>query len=144
MDNFIALDYFDNNWNDYPSAIAYGVEQLVNQKVATWALKEAILASIQQFGPYFIICPKLALAHATPGPYCLKAAMALVVFKKTVHFSSEAKHDVKILITLSAPDSSTHLNLLQKFADKFSDNKLVDALLQADSLAAVKKALQGC
>lgn len=98
---------------------------LVNQGIATEALADAIIASTEKTGPYYVLAPKLALAHVNPGPYNKQVGLSLVLFKTPVAFSNEPRHDVQLLFTLSALDSTSHMNKLMKFAQLFSNQTLV-------------------
>lgn len=121
--------------------INFGVQQLVKTRNATKELAVAIMQSMQAHGPYFVLAPRLALAHAAPGAYCLHPALACAVFSAPVAFSADARHDVQVLITLSAPDANSHMQLLTAFAKQFAAPTLVDKLCACQNLNEVQQVL---
>lgn len=138
---FVEMDFVNVNNLDYKQAIELGVGLLEKNKKAKFELKDAILESMKKNGPYFIVSPKLALAHAAPGDYCLEPSLSLVVFDRPISFSSDKKHDVQILVTLSAPDATSHMDLIVWFAKKFSNKELVDKLCNVKSINEIKTIL---
>lgn len=138
---FCSVAYADASITDPEAAIAFGVDQLVKAKKATPALKGAIMASLREHGPYFVLAPGLALAHAAPGEYCLEPALALAVFPAPVRFSDQERHAVRVLVTLSAPDAKSHMGLIAWFARRFGDGKLTQRLCAAKSLAEAEAAI---
>lgn len=140
--NFIGIKLVNQKCKNWKDAINLGVDLLVENHAATNDLKQAIIEVINQHGPYFVIAPKLALAHASPKNYCLKPALSLVVFKDVVPFSDDDKHNVNVLVTLSAPDSSSHMDLIAKFAKIFGNKTIIDKLVNSNSVNEIKKILE--
>lgn len=117
MKNLIKIHKGGIDWKD---AIRVGTDLLVENKIATSQLAEEIINSTNDLGPYYILLPRLAMAHTRPGEYNLKPGMSLVVFKDTVKFSSNPRHDVNVLFTLSAIDDNSHIDILSKMAIMFN------------------------
>lgn len=140
--NFIGIKLINENIKDWKYAIGIGVDLLVENEAATNDLKQAIIEVVNQHGPYFVIAPKLALAHAPPGNYCLKPALSLVVFKNLVSFGNTNRYDVNVLVTLSAPDNSTHIDLMAKFAKTFGNKAIIDKLVNTNSIDEIKNILK--
>lgn len=110
-----------------------GVNLLVEQDFATADLADAIIESTKATGPYYVLAPKLALAHVIPGSYNKKVGLSLILFKKAVQFSDQSRHDVNLLFTLSALDGESHMNKIMKFAQLFSDPNVVEQAINATS-----------
>ena len=108
-----------------------GVDLLVKQDFATADLADAIIESTKATGPYYVLAPKLALAHVSPGSYNKKVGLSLVLFKNAVQFSDQSRHDVNLLFTLSALDSESHMSKIMKFAQLFSDPNVVEQAINA-------------
>lgn len=138
---FVEIDFIVADSLDYKQAIELGVKLLEKNKKATIELKDAILESIEKNGPYFIVSPKLALAHAAPGDYCLEPSMSLIVFDKPISFSNDKKHDVQVLVTLSAPDATKHMDLIVWFAKIFGNQEIVEKLCNVKSINEIKTIL---
>lgn len=138
---FCDINFCSDKIDNFKDAIEIGVKQLVKHDKATLELSNAIMDSIAQHGPYFVIAPFVALAHAAPGSYCKEAALAITVFENIVKFSNDQKHDVKVLITLSAPNSNDHIELIQWFGQKFGDKNFTQKVIDAKSLTELKEIL---
>lgn len=139
---FIGIKLINELIKDWKEAISLGVDLLVKNQAATNDLKQAIIEVVNQHGPYFVIAPKLALAHAPPRNYCLKPALSLVVFKNSVSFGETNRYDVNVLVTLSAPDNSTHIDLMAKFAKIFGNKIIIDKLVKTNSIDEIKNILK--
>ena len=96
-------------------------------------MADAIIESTKATGPYYVLSPKLALAHVIPGSYNKKVGLSLILFKKAVEFSDQSRHDVNLLFTLSALDGESHMNKIMKFAQLFSDPNVIEQAINATS-----------
>lgn len=140
---FVEISYVNNENINYIEAIELGVNQLIKANKAKIGLRDAILDSMQKNGPYFVLSPKLALAHAAPGDYCLEPALSLIVFSKPISFSENEKHDVQVLVTLSAPNANSHMDLIVWFSQKFGNGEVVKKLCCAKNVDEITKILGG-
>lgn len=128
-------------WKD---AVHQGVDLLVKNGNCTPDFSIEIIKSVEEFGPYFILMPKLALAHAAPGDYIKENGLSLIVFKNKVKFSELEKHEVNLLFTLAAQDGKSHMDLLVKFVTLFQeDQDLVEKIIKLDSVKEIEKELKG-
>lgn len=128
-------------WKD---SIHLGVDLLVKNGNCMPEFAIEIIKSVENFGPYFILMPKLALAHAAPGNYIHKNGLSLIVFKNKVKFGESEKHDVNLLFTLTAKDGESHMDLLVKFSDLFQqDQNLVEKIIKLDSVKEIENELKG-
>jgi len=118
-------------------------------KVATWkeAIKEAgeilvevgsctveyinaMIASVEELGPYIVITPHVALAHARPSSQVNQTDMSLVVLNEAVEFGSVGNDPVKLIFAFCATDNESHLQQLGKLATNLNPetiNKLSKA-----------------
>lgn len=86
---------------------------------------QAILDGVEQFGPYFVIAPGLAMPHGRPEEGVKKTGFSLVTLKKPLEFNHEDNDPVDILITMAAVDANTH----QKWASCRSSTCLKTKLI---------------
>lgn len=82
---------------------------------------ENMISSYKEFGPYFVIAPGVAIAHAKPDESVLKDDIALMICKKPVNFNSH-NDPVKMIFGLCATGSHKHMEILMKVAILLSDN----------------------
>lgn len=138
--DLILIENKDTKWDE---AIKLGVDLLVKNGYCTAELHNKIVESVNKNGPYFVIMPRVALAHAEPGDYINNVGLSLVKFNKTVKFSNDNRHEVNLLFTLSAKDAGSHMDLLLKFSTKFMNDKdLVDKIISANSIEEIYEMLK--
>ena len=101
----IRLQAEAETWQD---AVKIGVDLLVAADVVEPRYYQAILDGVEQFGPYFVIAPGLAMPHGRPEEGVKKTGFALVTLKKPLEFNHEDNDPVDILITMAAVDANTH------------------------------------
>lgn len=133
MKNKISLIEIVDKSIDWKNAIKLGVDLLVKNNIATSELSNAIIDSTLKMGPYYILMPKVALAHTAPGEYNKKVGLSLILFKKPIKFSDNERHQVNLLFTLSAIDSDSHMNILVKFSELFSSDSILEQSLRCKS-----------
>ncbi|MFR3499849.1 MAG: PTS sugar transporter subunit IIA, partial [Paraclostridium bifermentans] len=102
-----------DNVSDYKEAIKITCDILQKRDSINDSYYEAILNKIDEFGSYFCIAPKIAMPHARPEDGALKTDLCLLKLNKPVDFLGK---EVSLFFTLSAVDSSSHLEIMQKVA----------------------------
>ncbi|TNK92619.1 PTS sugar transporter subunit IIA, partial [Mycoplasmopsis pullorum] len=112
-----------NDKLDWVEVINKGVEILVENGYAKQTLADAILESTKQFGAYYVLERGLALLHAAPGDYALKNGTSVMILDDFVRFNNQEDKEARIIVTLSAVDSSSHLNILQEFSHYFMNDE---------------------
>lgn len=89
-----------------------------------------MIDSVNELGPYIVIAPHIAIAHARPGKAVLQNDIALVVLKKPVAFHS--KNDpVMLLFGLCAIEPNQHIHALTRIAQLLSDPSAIDEIIDA-------------
>ncbi|GEH95380.1 L-ascorbate-specific enzyme IIA component of PTS [Escherichia coli O145:H28] len=101
----IRLQAEAETWQD---AVKIGVDLLVAADVVEPRYYQAILDGVEQFGPYFVIAPGLAMPHGRPEEGVKKTGFSLVTLKKPLEFNHDDNDPVDILITMAAVDANTH------------------------------------
>lgn len=139
-----------------PEAVALGVD------VADWraAVREAgaVLAAagftapayademirmIEEHGPYVVIAPGLALAHARPGPTVLRDGIAVVTLANPVPFGHPYNDPVSVVVALAVVSSEAQIALVAELANVFNDSTAITDLAAATSIDDVKRILAG-
>lgn len=130
IDKLSLIDIKNNNVS-WEVAIKNGVQLLVNQEIATMKLADSIIENTNKLGPYYVLMPKVALAHTSPGSYNKKIGLSIILFKEEIKFSNDERHKVNLLFTLSAIDGSSHMDILAKFSQLLSNDEVVKKALDA-------------
>lgn len=94
---------------------------------------DAMIKVIHENGPYIVIGKHIALAHARPECGALHMDISFTTLDPAINFGAGDLDPVKLIITLSATDSETHLDLLSELADILMDEEKSETLLNAES-----------
>lgn len=119
-----------DNVNDYKEAIKITCDTLQKRDSINDSYYEAILNKIEEFGSYFCIAPKIAMPHARPEDGALKTDLCLLKLNKPVDFLGK---EVSLFFTLSAVDSSSHLEIMQKVAKVCMDQNKLNTILNLNN-----------
>jgi len=89
---------------------------LVEVGSCTEAYVDAMITSVEELGPYIVMTPHVALAHARPSSHVKQADMSLAVLHEAVEFGSVGNDPVKLVFAFCATDNEGHLEQLSKLA----------------------------
>lgn len=118
---------------DWREAIRAAGEILVEVGSCETAYIDTMIQAVEELGPYIVITPHVALAHARPSADIKKADMSLVVLDEAVEFGSESNDPVKLVFAFCATDNESHLELLGNLANKLNP-ETINALCDAKSV----------
>lgn len=96
---------------------------------------------IEDKGPYVVVAPGLALAHARPGPAVRRDGIAVVTLVEPVAFGHPYHDPVRVVVALAGASSARHLHLVAQLAGVFDDSDAVDRLAAATDAASVREIL---
>lgn len=133
--NLIKINVEASDWKD---AIIKAATPLVDSGAITSNYIQGIFDSVKEIGPYFVITPHVALAHAPSKYGAKKLAMGVTILKTAVPFHSKDNDPVKYIFTLSSPDSTDHLTVIQDFVALLSDKNF---LINLDAAKSAKEVL---
>ena len=124
----IKVNYHANNWVD---AVLKAGELLAETGVAEPRYGQAMVNTARQLGPYFVVSPGIAVAHALPTEGVITPALALITLQPPVPFGNEENDPVRLLIAIAAVDTSQHVDALKDVADVLADPEKRQRLMQA-------------
>lgn len=107
---------------DWIEAMRLSGQLLVNSNYITEGYIDLTIKTVEEYGPYIVIIPGLALSHSRPDENVLKTGISLLTLSEPVHFNCE-NDPVDIVITLAAVDNNDHLDLLSKLSDYLSEEE---------------------
>jgi PTS system ascorbate-specific IIA component len=125
---------------DWEGAISIAVALLEADCRVTSDYLAEVLASNQRLGPYFVVAPGIAIAHAAPGPSVLETGMALLRLEEAV-FSGSNNDPVQLVFAFCAVDSDSHVELLASFAQVMSAEGNMNRLLNEPDLTIIRNLL---
>ncbi len=126
LDNIAIYDKAEN-WVD---AITKAVTPLVEHGFVEARYIQSIIDNTRQYGPYYVLAPELALPHARPEQGVLKKQIGVTLLRHPVKFSEDG-YEVRLLITLAASDSQSHLEALQTLSEIMMDESRMAHILKA-------------
>ncbi|WP_152655901.1 PTS sugar transporter subunit IIA [Oceanobacillus sp. CFH 90083] len=132
----VRLNVQADDWKD---AIHQGVALLEHNGFVTDKYAFHIIRNIDEYGPYIVISPGIAIPHARPEDGAIDIGVSLITLKQSISFPN-METPVRVLISFAAQDNDQHLNiiklivkiiedgLIQKIADISSIQKLNDLI----------------
>ncbi len=115
---------------DWEDAVHVAVQPLVDQGYVTAGYIDGIISNAEEYGPYFVIAPELALLHARPEQGVIRRQLAVSVVRAGIVFK-EGAQPVHLLVTLAATDPDGHIEAMRTLATMFSDPASIRAIIDA-------------
>lgn len=137
-DRNIILNQECEDWKEVIERVSL---PLVQDQVIEKGYIDAMIKSVEEFGPYIVIGKHLALAHARPEDGVNKLGISVMTLKEPIKFGNEENDPVKIVFCLAAVDSYSHLNVMRSLVELINDSKKVEKLINAETLTIFKKEL---
>ncbi|WKD59859.1 PTS sugar transporter subunit IIA [Corynebacterium caspium] len=123
----ISLDAAASDWQE---AVRTSGALLEQTGAIDAAYTESMITNVVENGPYIVISPGFAFAHARPSAAVHRTAMSWVRLKEPVEFGNPKNDPVTLVVALAATDNSTHLAAMKDLA-KLVGKKAVRARLDA-------------
>ena len=128
---------------DWRAAVRLAGDRLVLAGTATPAYADEMIRMIEEHGPYVVIAPGLALAHARPGPEVLGDGLAIVTLAEPVNFGHPHNDPVSVVLALAIKTADAHLAAVAELANVFNDSNAIQALAAAETVADVQAIMGG-
>jgi len=128
---------------DWRAAVNLAGLVLVRSGAATPDYAAEMIRMIEEHGPYVVIAPGLALAHARPGPAVLADGLAIVTLAEPVNFGHPHNDPVSVVLGLAIKSADAHLKTVANLANIFNDSNAIQALAAATSVAEVQAIMAG-
>ncbi|CDD70572.1 MULTISPECIES: BglG family transcription antiterminator [Anaerostipes] len=125
----IEVDVECTDWKD---AIRRSAEQLVDQGYIEDRYVDAMIESVNEYGPYIVLSPGFAMPHAKVEEGSIRLGMHLIRLKNPVPFGVEELDPIEFVCCLSAIDHRSYLkaffNLVNMLKDEEYRKKLHEAV----------------
>lgn len=128
------------NVDGWRSAIRLAAGILEKNGFTKPSYADGIIEALEEFGPYIIIGPGIAIPHARPEKGALKMGYGLVTFQKPVYFDGEDE-PIRVMIPFSAVDDEKHLKLLQTIVKFLDDETVINKIADANTLEELHQAI---
>ena len=117
--------------SDWRAAVELAGACLTRSGAAEPAYADEMIRMIDEHGPYVVIAPGLALAHARPGPEVLRDGLAVVTLATPVDFGHPHNDPVHVVLGLAVHSPEHHLPMVAELANLFNDSDAVERLAEA-------------
>lgn len=102
----IRLGLTAKTWQD---AVKLSIDPLIESGAVDATYYDAVIASTEAYGPYYILMPQMAMPHARPDAGVNRDAFSLITLTEPVTFSDGK--EVSVLIALAATSSDIHTSV---------------------------------
>jgi PTS system ascorbate-specific IIA component len=127
---------------DWRAAVMLAADALTASGAAKPEYAREMIRMIEEHGPYVVIAPGLALAHARPGPEVLADGIAIVTLREPVRFGHPHNDPVNVVLGLAIATPATHLATVASIANVFNDSSAIADLAAATSPDEVRAIME--
>ena len=125
---------------EFEAAVSQAVELLVLDGRATSRYVDEVLQSLRELGPYFVVAPGIAIAHARPSESVIEVGFSLLHLSSGVTSGSE-NDPVHLLFAFCSSDADSHIELLGQFAESISTPGKIERLMNASAESVIRSLL---
>ena len=116
-------------WQD---AIRLAAAPLVERGSIEGSYVDRMISSVDELGPYIVLMPGFALAHAAPGEDVHVSDLSVALFDDEIFFGSD-NDPVRVVMCLACVDRESHIARLQTVAEKLLDDTFVERMVACAS-----------
>lgn len=114
---------------DWQEAVRAACAPLIEAGAAEPRYADRCIEMVLEHGPYIVLAPGLALAHARPEDGVVRLGLAVATLAAPVAFGHSDNDPVDVVLAFGSPDAEQHVGLLSALAQALSDG--LDAQLRA-------------
>lgn len=123
------------------AAIELAGELLVESGRVKKAYITSMLEAVEEYGPYIVIAPGIALAHGKPTEDVIETGMSLLKVARPIEFQHSQNDPVQLVFGLAASNHDSHIALMAELAQFLSSQANVNALLTCSDSAQIRAIL---
>lgn len=138
MDQNIQITSEEMVWKD---SIRFTAKPLLDEEAITEHYIDEMIRTVEKYGPYIVLAPHMALAHARPEDGAKKLGLSLSIFKSPVSFGESKEQQVSVMFCLSAIDSFSHLNIMKSLVNLIRATNKIEELSKARDIQSAKTIL---
>lgn len=140
LKNLLTKDMIETNVsvNNWIEAIKFGGDILEKKGIIEHRYIDAMIEGVNKYGPYIVIAPGIALAHANPKSGVKEIGISLITLDKGINFGHDENDPVRIVISLAAIDHETHIKALSSLANLLNDEHFLNMVLTSNKYDIAK------
>lgn len=120
-ENYCLTNVKVDNWEE---AIRKVGGLLLDNGCCTPEYVDDMVNVVLEHGPYIVIMPGIALAHARPQMGAKKIGVSVMTLAEGVNFGNKDNDPVKLVLGLSAVDNDTHIQVIRDMMKFLSEESL--------------------
>ena len=137
--NSIGLEKPAKNWQE---AVSLAGEYMIKDQGIEKRYIKAMIDAVINIGPYMVVAPGIAIAHARPEDGAKKICVSIVRLKDPVEFGSKNNDPVDLIFGLAAIDHDSHIGVLRGLAILLQDTEAVAKIRSARNVNEVYALIQ--
>ncbi len=122
---------------DKAEAIKLSAQPLIDLNKIKPEYVDDIFAAMEKFGPYIVLIPGIALAHAAAGANVNEECLSMITLSEPVVFGHETNDPVKTVFCLGSPTPGQHVDVLMKISKFLGDDNFIELLDSTEDVQAV-------
>ncbi|GAA4686966.1 PTS sugar transporter subunit IIA [Frondihabitans cladoniiphilus] len=126
---------------DWRQAVRAAGRALLASGAARAGYADEMIRMIDEHGPYVVIAPGLALAHARPDDQVVRTGLSVVTLASPVLFGHPYNDPVRVVLGLAVESVGGHLESIAGLANVFNDASVIPAVAAAGSADEVRRLL---
>jgi len=126
----IGIDLPAKNWQD---AVRMAGEFIMKDDGIEERYIQAMIDAVIEIGPYMVVAPGIAIAHARPEDGAKKVCLSIVRLKNPVAFGSSSNDPVDLIFGFAAMDHESHIDALRDLANLLQDAGHMESIRNAKS-----------
>ena len=134
----IRIDSTSVTWQEAVESVG---EILLESEVIEERYIAAMVETVNELGPYIVITPGVAIAHARPEDGVIKPGLACLKTVTPIFFGNKENDPVNIVFGLAAKDHEQHVDSLRKIAELLMDDNKKARLLSAKNVSEITEVL---
>lgn len=127
---------------DWRDAIRKSAEPLVEKGYIEPRYIDAMIANVEENGPYIVISKGFAVPHEGLEMGSVRVGMNLIRLKTPIPFGADELDPVEFVCTMSAVDHQTHLKAFFNLVNLLANPEFHQALHEAKTPAAVNRIIE--
>lgn len=137
-DEHISFNLEAKNWSD---AITKSATSLLTENIITENYIKVMIQALEDNGPYIVMAPHVALAHAKPEDGVKQVGISVSKLKKPIVFGHSEHDPVKVIFCIAPVDSYTHINIMKDIFEIINNEKVMQKLLNSKNIDEFKEYL---
>ena len=104
---------------------------------------DAMIQTVNKLGPYIVIAPGIALAHARPEEGAIKTGFSLITLEEPVNFGNTENDPVNLIIAIAAIDHDSHIKAISELIDVIGNKDKYEKITSSNDLDEVFELIYG-